>query len=120
MTTNNFPTAYNRIQSVTNTRTQTELATFLGIRQSSISDAKRRGEIPASWLVKVLKAYSVNPEWIVTGEGPQYLEGANAVAVDGTHINWAKIDADIANILNIARINISCALRAGMSKDTAP
>lgn len=118
--TTDFPAAYARIQSVTNTRTQTELADILGIRQSSISDAKRRGEIPDGWLIKLLEAYAVNPTWVKTGDGPQYLEGTNAVAVDGTHINWAKIDADIANILNIARINISCALRAGMSKDTAP
>lgn len=115
-----FLTAYARLLSVTNARTQVELADILGIRQSSISDAKRRGEIPDGWLIKVLETYAVSPTWVKTGEGPQYLEGANAVAVDGAHINWAEIDAEIKDILNIARINISCALRAGTGKDTAP
>ena len=48
-------------------RTQTELAEALGIRQSSISDAKRRMVIPDSWLLRLLLQYRVNPLWILTG-----------------------------------------------------
>ena len=35
-----------RIKAVTHTRTQTALAEILEIRQSSISDAKRRQSVP--------------------------------------------------------------------------
>lgn len=35
-----------RIQAVTRTRTQNELAEILAIRQSSIADAKRRQSVP--------------------------------------------------------------------------
>ena len=54
-----------RIHSVTNTKTQVELAKFLGIRQSSISDAKKRRAIPAEWLIKLLKYKSTNPDWVL-------------------------------------------------------
>lgn len=43
-----------RIRFITGTETQAELADLLGVRQSFISDAKRRGKIPSSWL----EAYS--------------------------------------------------------------
>lgn len=54
-------------------RTQVELADFLGIRQSSISDAKRRNAIPAEWLVTLLRRTWVNPSWVLTGQEPRYL-----------------------------------------------
>ena len=57
--------------------TQVELAAFLGIRQSSISDAKRRNAIPAEWLIKLLRLKGIHPEWILTGLGPKYLVPAN-------------------------------------------
>lgn len=62
-----------RIKQATNTRTQIELAEFLGISQSSVSDAGRRGRIPAEWLVTILRIRGVLPEWILTGHGPCYL-----------------------------------------------
>ncbi len=52
--------------------TQLELANFLGIRQSFISDAKRRGIIPADWLDFLKKTKGINPEWVLTGTPPQY------------------------------------------------
>ena len=54
-------------------RTQVELAELLGIRQSSISDAKKRQAIPAEWLVKLLRLKGISPEWILTGLGPKLL-----------------------------------------------
>lgn len=39
---------FKRIQAVTRTRTQTALAEILEIRQSSISDAKRRQSVPGA------------------------------------------------------------------------
>ena len=46
-----FDKQMERIKLITGKRTQTELADLLGIRQSSVSDAKRRGKIPSGWLV---------------------------------------------------------------------
>lgn len=63
----------------TRTRTQVELAAYLGIRQSSISCAKRRANIPAEWLLTLLLNNNVNPVWILSGKGQQYLD----LSVDG-------------------------------------
>ena len=69
-----------RVFAAAECRTQVELADFLGIRQSSISDAKKRQAIPAEWLVKLLRLKSVNPEWILTGLGPKLLGPATGEA----------------------------------------
>lgn len=49
-----FP-ALQRFFEAAGCRTQTDLAKFLDISQSSISDAKRREVIPAEWLLKLLR-----------------------------------------------------------------
>lgn len=52
--------------------TQVKLAEALGIKQSSISDAKRRNSIPSDWLLTALEVSGVDPHWIRTGVGPKY------------------------------------------------
>ena len=69
-TTSPFDEQMKRIHLVTHTRTQKGLAKFLGVRRSVVSDIKRRGEIPAEWLLTLLRSQSANPEWILTGMGP--------------------------------------------------
>ncbi len=68
-----FEAAMARIHKISGTRTQVELAELLGIRQSSISDAKRRASVPASWLVSLFILRQANPTWITTGQGRPYL-----------------------------------------------
>ena len=72
-----FQDAYERILEVTGTRTQMDVAAFLGVRQSSISDAKRRNAVPVTWLITLLNKMHVSPEWVQTGEGPRYLTGTD-------------------------------------------
>ncbi len=72
-----FP-ALQRFFEAVGCRTQQQLAEFLGISQSSISDAKRREVIPAEWLLKLLRDRGVNPDWILTGEGVHYLRSAES------------------------------------------
>lgn len=69
----NFDAQMERVRFITGVRTQVELADFLGIRQSSVSDAKRRCKIPSDWLITIMRAKNINPEWILTGKGPYYL-----------------------------------------------
>ena len=63
-----FDQAMQRIYDVTNTRTQQQVAAALGIRQSSIADAKKRHSIPDTWLVKLLDKYKAHPDWIRYGK----------------------------------------------------
>lgn len=46
--------ALERVFKAAERRTQTDLAELLGIKQSSISDAKKRNAIPTEWLVNLL------------------------------------------------------------------
>lgn len=62
-----------RIKTVTNAKTQMELAALFGIRQSSISEAKRRNSIPSDWYMKLFEKLGVNPDWVKKGVGPVYL-----------------------------------------------
>lgn len=68
-----FQTAYDRIREATGSRTQSEVASLLGVKQSSISDAKRRNSIPAQWLLILFDKRALNPTWVRTGEGAPYL-----------------------------------------------
>lgn len=70
---NYFQEVYGRILLATNARTQVELANVLEIRQSSISDAKRRDSVPADWYMKLFEKFGLNPDWLKKGSGPMYL-----------------------------------------------
>lgn len=54
-------------------RTQQDLANHLGIRQSSVSDAKGRDSVPDAWLLGLLERDGLNPGWLRSGEGCRFL-----------------------------------------------
>ena len=72
-----------RIKFIAQARTQCQLAEVLGVRQASISEASKRGSIPASWLVVLVQKFRANPDWILEGVMPIFLlaeEGGSAEA----------------------------------------
>lgn len=73
-----FAAAYERIQTALGVRTQVELAGRLGIRQSSISDAKRRASIPDTWLTRLVVDYNLSPVWVLRGTGMRHIVLADA------------------------------------------
>ena len=62
-----------RVFEAAGCRTQLELAAILDVTQSAVSDAKRRGVIPADWLIKLLQLRGVNPIWVKNGIEPKFL-----------------------------------------------
>jgi len=68
--TETFDAQLGRIHLITSTSTAEELASFLDIHPSEIAKARRRGKIPAEWLVVMMMSESILPEWILTGRGP--------------------------------------------------
>ena len=71
-----FDTVFARIQAtVSSVETQRDLAELLSIRQSSISDAKRRQVIPGEWAIKLFRIYGINPLWLYDGLPPQVFAG---------------------------------------------
>lgn len=75
-----FESQYKRVFEAAECRTQAELAMVLEVRQSSVSDAKRRRSIPAEWRVKLFEKKRINPEWILHGGSVKFLAPA-----DSTH-----------------------------------
>lgn len=55
-----FGAQMERIKLVTGKASQVDLAHFLGVRQSVVSDAKRRAKIPSCWLVTLLRLKNVH------------------------------------------------------------
>lgn len=86
----NFDDIFDRIKLATSTRTQVELADVLGIRQSSISDAKRRNSVPADWYMKLFEQFGLNPDWLKKAHGPMYLR---------TEQGYAPVEASAAGML---------------------
>ena len=74
-----FQEVYDRIRCATNARTQTELAAVLEIRQSSISDAKRRNSIPSDWYMKLFEKFGLNPDWIKIALPQSYVNAQTLV-----------------------------------------
>ena len=65
-----------RLHHAAGTETQQELAEYLGVPQAAISDARRRGAIPADWLAIVALSRNIDPDWVLTGQGRPYREDA--------------------------------------------
>ncbi len=87
-----FEAQYKRVFEATECRTQRELAAILEIRQSSISDAKRRKSIPAEWLITLLAKKCINPQWILRGNiGAKYLIPADAEQAKSREVHITKI-----------------------------
>ena len=68
-----FKDAFNRIRLETEIQNQEQLATFLGIKQASVSGAKKRGQFPRGWAEKVAKRYNLSYEWIMEGTEPKQI-----------------------------------------------
>ena len=68
-----FEEALERIKKATGARTQVQLAEVLDVRQSSISDAKRRCSIPAEWFLKLYRSHGLDPDWLSEGVEPVYI-----------------------------------------------
>ena len=66
-----FKDAFNRIRLETELQTQEQLAAFLGIKQASVSGAKKRGQFPRAWAEKAAKRYNLSYEWIMEGTEPK-------------------------------------------------
>jgi hypothetical protein len=71
--TREFDLGFARICQALKVRTQLALASMLGIHQSSISEARRRGVIPVPWAIKLFRKYRLNPLWVYDGLPPVFI-----------------------------------------------
>ena len=67
-----FEAIYARMLFAAGVRTQTELASLLQMKQASISEAKKRGSIPAEWCMRLYDTCGIRFDWQRFGTGPVY------------------------------------------------
>lgn len=61
------------IQKTTEKKIQAESGKRLDIHQSSRPSPKRSPSVPPDWILKMLEAHKVNPDWITSGTGKMLL-----------------------------------------------
>lgn len=64
-----FDDVVRRIKAAANIQTDSELAAFLGIKKPSVSAARKKGKVPATWVDKVSEKLAINRHWLLYGRG---------------------------------------------------
>lgn len=62
-----FEEVLHRLKSVCGARSEKHLAEMLGVRGQAITSARKRGEIPTGWIIKIGHQFDVSLDWIVYG-----------------------------------------------------
>lgn len=78
MPTSKFDSFLHRVYSATGINSQNELASALDINRSAITQAKKKNDFPAKWLLDLYRLFGLNPDWIETGNGPTYLKPSDS------------------------------------------
>lgn len=89
MKTNNFLEVFKRLKPL-GIVTQQQLAKALGITQSAIADAKRRGSFPNGWAVDLSKTYNIDLNDLLKG-GKELSKGEGKVIFNAEE----EIDEDM-------------------------
>ena len=69
MTFHHFEQFFERVTAATGIRSQTELAAALGINRSAVTQAKKKGTIPAKWVLELSRKFALSPDWLEKGIG---------------------------------------------------
>lgn len=89
-----------RLKEVFGSRTDTELAKYLGLSQSTIASWKARDTI--DWELIITKCNNVNLNWLIWGIGKKFLhEEINQVNENKMQYQAKIPDSDDAFIINI-------------------
>ena len=68
-----FTAQLTRIRAILGLRDEAALAEFLGVSPVAVDVARERGKLPAEWVLILLRARNISPEWVLSGAGPCYL-----------------------------------------------
>lgn len=69
-----FSSTLERLFLATKSKTDSALATALGITAQSVSQAKKKQQIPAQWFIDVANSYGVSVDWLISGRGTMIVE----------------------------------------------
>lgn len=104
-----YEAAMARIVEITGASTQVQLAEILDVRQSSISDAKRRASLPPEWVLKLHKSHRAMPEWIQEGTGPRTIDDIIPHEVRQTAQAVREIRGEIGRMADLIRESVTTA-----------
>lgn len=100
-----------RFKLITNTKTDTELANLLGIKQSTISVWKMRNSIDYELIFTKCNNLNINLHWLLTGEGEPYNTG---LSITGEYVLIPVVEGHIsagAGVYPIEHSEIKLAFR---------
>ncbi|MEE4358392.1 MAG: S24 family peptidase [Desulfococcaceae bacterium] len=81
MSTSAFDIFLTRVFEATGIRSQNELALFLKVNRSAITQAKKKDAVPENWIFKLSRSFGLNPDWLEKGRGQQQAAGAGFLNV---------------------------------------
>ncbi|MGA8241890.1 MAG: S24 family peptidase [Desulfobacterales bacterium] len=90
MTLSNIDSFLKRVFTSTGLETQTELASVLRINRSAITQARKKGSIPANWVLQLYRIYGFNPDWLERGTGETFLKADREKEMKFKHVPKVK------------------------------
>lgn len=96
-----------RVFEITKCESQRELANLLGLQQPSISAVvnSKTGEVPAHWLIPLMRIKNIHPEWILSGQGPTHILSGKSTAQRSPERTFAEafqaVIQDIPRLLKL-------------------
>ena len=74
-----FEAFLKRVYQATGVASQNELANVLGVNRSAITQARKKDTIPDKWILKLYRSFGLNPDWLDTGAGPNFVQPAKEI-----------------------------------------
>jgi phage repressor protein C with HTH and peptisase S24 domain len=72
MQDSSFSSFFERLQSASPIKNQSQLAEALQVGRSAVSLSKQKDSVPTRWIFFLAKKYQLNATWLATGEGYPY------------------------------------------------
>lgn len=69
-----FDIFVNRVSEAAGVTTSAQLAELLQVNRSAITQARKKGTVPATWKLILFKKMGLNPDWLEGGSGPVFLK----------------------------------------------
>jgi phage repressor protein C with HTH and peptisase S24 domain len=76
MVASRFETFIRRVKQATCISSLNKISVDLGVHRSSITQARKRDSIPAKWILQLFRKHRLNPDWLESGTGPQFLNSS--------------------------------------------